>query len=162
MAIRRFLHIQHLVLACAVLVFALMPLAGARAGDSIYGTIVAVKRSNLFTLDYGAGRYDVQIVGVEVARDVQNTRAAELFAAKLVLNKKARLRFYSRGPNGEMQGRLLVDDRATGFRDVGLELVRSGLVLRRRNFDYTYGEMSKAEREAQGGRRGLWLKTRPQ
>ncbi len=161
MAVHRFTRSKLVILACAMLGFVMLPLAGAQAGDTIFGTVTAVKNATDMTLDYGGGRYAIHIVGIDVADKLAKPKAARAFVAKLVLGKRVRLKFYDREPNGVMTGRLLTDDRAIAIQDVGLELVRAGLVRRQENFDYMYGELSSAEREAQGAHRGLWSTARP-
>ena len=162
MAERRSAPRRLVALACAMLSFALLSPSSARAGDSIYGTVISVKSASEVTLDYGSGRYAIRIVGVDASRNAATSKVAQLFVTKLVLGKKARLRFFGRGPNGEMMGRLMTDDSVIGIKDVGLELVRAGMAQRINAFDYTYGELSRAEKEAQGAHRGLWSTARPQ
>ena len=154
MAVRRFLCLLTMLFAVATLNPGL--LRSAQAGDSIYGTVVAVKSPTLLTLDYGRSSRNIRLVGVEVPRALQISKAAESFVSRLTLNRKARLRFYYRDRNGVMVGRLQTDDREVGLKDVGLELVRAGLLQRHKGFDYTYKELSAAELEARRGRRGLW------
>jgi endonuclease YncB( thermonuclease family) len=76
------------------------------------------------------------------------------------------MRLGSRSENGEMVARLLTDDPVNGIKDVGLELVRAGLARRQQGedaqFDYKYGDLSAAEREAQKARLGIWATTQPQ
>jgi len=150
------------LLGFAVLSLALLVLAPAYAGQTIYGTVTSVKSANTMTLDYGAGHYEIRVVGIQAPAEGRTAVAARTFVAGLVLGKKARLWFYARGPNGEMTGRLMTDDRVIGFKDVALELVRAGIVQRQKNFDYRNGELSRAEKEAQGAHRGLWSTPRPQ
>jgi endonuclease YncB( thermonuclease family) len=55
-----------------------------------------------------------------------------------------------------MVGRLYTDEAgAKKNRDVGVELVRSGLAQKQARYDYKYGELSAAEAEAKTARRGL-------
>jgi endonuclease YncB( thermonuclease family) len=60
-----------------------------------------------------------------------------------------------------MVSRLSTDDPTIGIKDVGLELLRVGLVRRQKDFDYKYSELSRAETEAQQNRRGLWSAAPP-
>ncbi|HEY8697443.1 MAG TPA: thermonuclease family protein [Rhizomicrobium sp.] len=159
MLTRRFFCSATVFVVCTVLSFAMPP--AAQAADTIYGTVVAVKSPTLLTLDYGRGRYDIRLVGMEAPRTPQLSKAAQSFVARLTLNRKARLRFYYREPSGVMVGRLQTDDRVVGLKDVGLELVRAGLVLPAKGFDYTYKDLSAAELDAQRARRGLWSTERP-
>jgi endonuclease YncB( thermonuclease family) len=56
-----------------------------------------------------------------------------------------------------MVGRLYTDDPDFGIKDIGIELVRSGLAFRQLNYrGYMYGEMSAAEAEARQAQRGFW------
>jgi endonuclease YncB( thermonuclease family) len=55
-----------------------------------------------------------------------------------------------------MLARLFTAEPAIGIGDVGLELVRAGLARRQPNYDYKYGELAAAEKEARTAKRGLW------
>jgi len=131
-------------------------------GDSLYGKVTEVKSADLVVFDYGVGRYDVRLAGIDVPKEGSIANEAKQFVTKMVLGKKARIRFEGRNKNGEMVSRLLTDDPEIGIKDIGLELVRAGLARRQRAYDYKYGELSKAESEAQKGRRGIWATTQPQ
>lgn len=134
--------------------------SGAFAGDSLVGRIIAIKSAEVVTLDYGAGTYDIRIAGIELPKDrTMHSRAKEALS-RMVLGKTVRLRFYGRGPDGLMYGRLLVGGIGSGkaaetVRDVGIELVRAGF-FQGFNDGYKYGEMTQAEAEARANRRGLW------
>jgi endonuclease YncB( thermonuclease family) len=138
----------------------------AFAGDSLYGKVTAVKSANVATLDYGTGKYDIRLIGIDVPKEGPLAREATQFVSKMVLEKNARMRFEGRTPNGEMLARLFTDDPVIGIKDVGLELVRAGLARRQEGkderFGYKYGELAAAEREAQKARRGLWATTQLQ
>jgi endonuclease YncB( thermonuclease family) len=145
----------------------------AFAGDSLYGRVTAVKSAEVVVFEYGAaggpgrsaarttGRYDLRIVGIDAPESGALAREARQLVADLVLGKNARMRFEYRNKNGEMLSRLFTDDPAAGIKDVGLELVRAGLAQRRPDYDYKYGELSAAEREARAAGRGLWAQTEP-
>lgn len=126
------------------------------AGDSLYGTVTAVASADVVTLDYGAGRYDLHLVGIDVPSEAPIADQARKLVAELVLGKNARMRFYHRTAKGEMLARLFTDDPELGIRDVAVELVRAGLVRRQEGFDYPYGELAAAEAEARAAERGLW------
>jgi len=128
----------------------------AHAGDSLYGKIVEVKSADLVVLDYGKGQYNVRIVGIDPPRAGQFAAQAREFVSGLVLNKKVQLRFEGRNSKGEMVGRLLTAYDDAAIKDVGLELVRTGLARRQQDYDYKYGELSAAERQARSAKRGLW------
>jgi endonuclease YncB( thermonuclease family) len=128
----------------------------AHAGDSLYGKVTEVKRADLVTLDYGTGQYDLTLVGIDVPRDGPIAAQAIQFVSQLVLDKNARMRFQGRSEGGEMQVRLFTDDPSIGIKDVSVELVRAGLARRKQGFDFPYGELAKAEKEARAARRGLW------
>ncbi|HEX8069459.1 MAG TPA: thermonuclease family protein [Pyrinomonadaceae bacterium] len=130
-------------------------LSTAYAGDSIYGKVTEVKRSDTVVLDYGEGQYDVRLVGVDPPGNADLEKQAQDFVANLVLNKNARLRFEGRR-QGQMVGRLQTDDPSIGIKDVGVELVRVGLARRQQDYDYKYGELSAAENEARRAKRGVW------
>ncbi|HEX8651797.1 MAG TPA: thermonuclease family protein [Pyrinomonadaceae bacterium] len=133
----------------------------AFAGDSLYGTVTEVKRADVVVLDYGKGRYNVRIIGIDVPRDATRAAQAKEFVARLVLRKNVRLRFEGRNKNGEMVGRLQTDDREIGIKDVGLELVKAGMARRQANYDYKNRALSAAEDEARRTKRGLWSLTQP-
>jgi endonuclease YncB( thermonuclease family) len=136
------------------------PENGVRAGDSVYGKVTAVERADLVVLDYGAGSYRIRLVGVEVPQDRAAADEATQFVSRLLLNKNARLRFDGRTPEGEMLGKIYTDDPDLGIKDVGLETVRTGLVLRQPSYrGYPYGEMTTAEDEARQAQRGLWTRS---
>ncbi len=149
-------------LGCVVLLAGLLP---AFAGDSLYGKVTEVRSADVVILDYGAGHYVIRIIGIDVPKEGPIASEAKQFVAKLVLGKNARMRLGSRAENGEMVCRLFTDDPVIGIKDVGLELVRAGLARRQKGedpqFDYKYGDLSAAEREAQKARRGLWATTQP-
>jgi endonuclease YncB( thermonuclease family) len=123
------------------------------AAKSIYGQVTDVKTADTMTLDSGAGGYAIRIAGIDVPTQEPFASEAKQFAANLVLGKKVRLRFISRAPNGEMLGRLDIDDPAMGIREVAVELVRAGLARPQQGFD---GNLAAAKNEAREGRRGLW------
>ena len=66
------------------------------------------------------------------------------------------MRFQGRSEGGEMMVRLFTDDPDIGIKEVSVELVRAGLARRPKGFDFKYGELAAAEREAQAAKRGLW------
>jgi endonuclease YncB( thermonuclease family) len=129
---------------------------GTSAGDSLYGTVTAVRSAEIVVFDYGPGQYVVRIVGINAPTDTSFARQATQFVANLVLKRKARIRLEGRAPNGQMVSRLFTADSVIGIKDVGLELVRAGLARRQASYDYKYGELAAAENEARQARRGLW------
>jgi len=133
----------------------------ADAGDSVYGKIIEVRSADVVVLDYGAGQYVIHIVGIDAPKDEPLAGEAKKFMTDLVLGKNVRMRIESRAENGDLIALLSTDDPAVGVRDVGIELVKSGLAQRQRAYDYKYGELSAAENEAKKSKRGLWL-TQPQ
>jgi endonuclease YncB( thermonuclease family) len=150
-----------------------MGLRPAFAGDSLYGKVTAVKSAEVVVFEYDAGssgrtatrktgQYDLRIVGIDAPESGSAARQARQLVASLVLGKNARMRFEYRNKNGEMLSRLFTDDPTAGIKDVGLELVRAGLARRQSDYDYKYGELSAAEREARAAGRGLWAQTEPQ
>lgn len=142
---------------CLLLLLGWLP--SAFAGDSIYGKVIEVKSAELVVLDYGKGQYQVRIAGVLAPREGQLVRSSKDFVSKLVLGQNVRLRFDGFNKKGEMVGQLQTDDPQKGIQDVGLELVRSGLVRRQPNYDYKYQKLSMAEKEAQRAKRGTWATT---
>jgi endonuclease YncB( thermonuclease family) len=132
------------------------------AGDSLYGKVVEVKSADVVTLDYGAGQYELRLVGIDVPRDGPIATKATEFVSNLVLGKNARMRFEGRTEGGEMMVRLFTDDPEIGIKEVGVELVRAGLARRQNDFDFKYAELSAAEKEAKDARRGLWAAAQPQ
>jgi len=150
-------------IGCLALLLEVFP---AFAGDSLYGKVTEVKSADTVVLDYGKGQYIVHIIGIDALKEGPLANQAREFVSKLVLGKHARMRLGSRAENGEMFGQLFTDDPEKGIKDVGLELVRSGLVQRQKGqdyqFGYKYGELSTAERQARAAKRGLWAPTQPQ
>jgi endonuclease YncB( thermonuclease family) len=135
------------------LVFGAYP---AFAGDSLYGKVREVKRADLVVLDYGQGQYELRLAGIDLPREAEIASKAKQLVSDLVLGKNARMRFEGRTREGEMLARLYTDDPRIGIREVAVELVKAGLARRRKGFDFKYGELARAEREAQSARRGLW------
>ena len=133
----------------------------AFAGDSLYGKVKEVKSAGVVVLDYGAGQYDIRIVGIDVPREGPMADKAKEFVAKLVLGKNARIRFEGRAKDGQMVSRLSTDEPDIGIKDVGLELVRVGLARKTKDYDYKYGELAAAEKEAREAKRGLWASPPP-
>jgi len=129
------------------------------AGDSLYGKVTEVKSADTVLFDYGRGTYVVHLIGVAPSEGRMAAPARD-FVAKMVQGKGARVRLGSFNEKREMYARLLADDPKTGVRDVGLELMRSGLAQRQQGqdyqFEYGYNELSIAQREAQRARRGFW------
>jgi len=128
----------------------------AIGGDSLWGKVVAVKAPDLVTIDIGTGQLDVRIVGIDAPREGRRMEDAKRMVSDLVLGKNARLRLEYRGKNKEYVGRLQTDEGEGVIRDVGLELVRAGMVQRQPRFDYKYRELSGAEDEAKRAKRGMW------
>lgn len=134
----------------------------ARAGDSLYGKVTAVKSGNVVTFDYGAGQYDLRLVGIEPAKNGPLARKAVRLVSRMVLGKNARMRFEGRGDDGLMRARLFIPDPVLGSKEVAQELLRAGLARRQEGFDFKYGELSAAESEARSAHRGLWTAAQPQ
>lgn len=140
----------------------------AFGGDAFYGRVTAVKSAEVVVVGDGTAgvpersaglralRNDVRIVGIDAPETGAIAREAKQFVSNLVLGKEVRLRFEQWNQRGEMVSRLFVDDK-----EVGVELLRAGLARRQPNYDYKYGELSAAEKEAQAARRGLWAQTEP-
>jgi endonuclease YncB( thermonuclease family) len=124
------------------------------AGDYLYGRVADVKSADLVVLDHGRGQYNVRIIGIAVPKEGPLAEESRRFVSTLVLGKTVRLRFERRTRNGEMLGKLLTDEPE--IRDVGIELLRAGLARKQANYDYKYGELSRAEAEARRAKRGLW------
>lgn len=141
---------------CTALLFLMVGLCSVFAADSLYGRVTAVRSANLVVLNYGKGEYVVRIVGIDPPQDAARAREARQFVSNLVLKKMARMRLEGKAPNGEMVARLFTDEPKNNIKDVGLELLRSGLARRQTTFDYKYGELAAAEREARDARRGIW------
>jgi len=139
-------------------------LVPAFAGDSTYGTVVEVKGADSLVLDTGKVRYNVRIAGLEPPKERRAADDGKEFVSKLVKGKQVQMRFEYRNKQGEMVGRILtmaVPERKVAARDVGLEAVKAGMVRRQQDYDYKYGEMSAAEKEARSQRRGMWAAEQP-
>jgi endonuclease YncB( thermonuclease family) len=134
-------------------------IVGVRAGDSLYGKVVAIKGPVLVTFDYGAGNYDIRLTGIAVPRQGKSAMDAERYLAKILLNRSARLRFDGRTPEGQMMGRVYTDDPEIGIVDVGLEMVRTGFATQSEKVaEYKYGELATAMEEARARKLGVWAK----
>jgi endonuclease YncB( thermonuclease family) len=131
-------------------------LAPAYAGDSLYGRVTQVRDADLITLNYGAGAYEIRLVGVQVPKTGAQHAAALRFVSDLLLGKNARMRLVRRAPTGELVCRLFTDDPVIGIKEVGVEMLRAGLATRQPDYDEKYGELAKAESEARAAQRGLW------
>lgn len=149
--------------ACLVLLAALLP--ALAAGKAQYGKVTEVRSASVVILDVDTERHVIRIVGIDVPTEEPIASEAKQFVANLVLGKNASMRLASRAENGDLFGQLLTDDPVIGIKDVGLELMKTGMARRQRGedyqFGYKYGELSAAEREAQQARRGLWAHTEP-
>ncbi len=128
----------------------------AFAGSSFYGKVTEVKSANAVIFNYGAGQYPITLVGVDVPREGPITKQAKAFITELVLGKNVRMRFQGRLENGNIRARLFTDDPKIGIKDVSVELVRAGLARQPKGFDFKYGHLAKAEKEARDAGRGLW------
>ena len=128
----------------------------AFAGDSLYGTVTEVKSAEVVTLDYGDGRYEIRLLGIDAPATGPLAEEARKLVAGLVLGRSVHIRFEGRGAKDQMLSRLFTNDPTLAIKDVGLELVRAGLAQRQKDFDYKYGELSAAENEAREQKRGLW------
>jgi endonuclease YncB( thermonuclease family) len=133
----------------------------ARAGDSLYGKVTAVKSGDVVTFDYGSGQYVLRLVGIEAAKEGPLAAKAVRLVRRMVLGKNARMRFEGLGEDGLMRSRLFTGNPAQGVKEVAQELVRAGLARRQKGFDFKYGELATAENEARSARRGLWSAVQP-
>jgi endonuclease YncB( thermonuclease family) len=147
-----------LAFAAALAVSLLVQLpATARAGDSLYGTVTAIRQGNVITFDHGAGSFDIRLAGIDLPEDAALSRAADVFVTELILGKPARLRFDGRTAEGEMVGRMYTDDPKLGIKDVALELVRAGLAKPSGTYaGYKYAELTRAAAEARANKAGIW------
>ncbi len=147
--IRRFLF-------CVALLSGSIP---AFAGDVFGGKVTEVRSAEIIVVDYGRGTYVVRIVGITAPQGRIADQAKEA-VTKMLLGNTVYARFQGRNKNGEMVSRVFVGEPG---KDVGLELVRSGLARRLPgkdpDFEYKYGELTKAETEARQNKRGLWATT---
>jgi endonuclease YncB( thermonuclease family) len=147
---------------CTGLLVILVP---AFAGDSFSGKVTEVRSAEIVVIDPGTGPIVVHIIGIDAVNQSRAEQAKD-YISKLLLGKRARLRFVNRAPNGEMLGRLFTDEPDGPIKDVGLELVRLGLARRKPGdefrFSYKYGELSAAEREGQRVKTGIWSEAQPQ
>jgi endonuclease YncB( thermonuclease family) len=135
-------------------------LSPAGAGDSLWGTVTAVKEPTLVTLDYGTGSYEIRIVGLDAPKAGEALFApATKFVSDLVLDKHARMRLVRRGKDDTLICRLFTDDPVIGIKEVGVELLRAGLARKKPGYDEKYGELAAAESEARTAGRGLWAST---
>jgi endonuclease YncB( thermonuclease family) len=130
------------------------------AGDSLIGTVTAVRAADLVVFNHGAGEYNLRLIGVAPPRTGPMADSARQFVSRMALGKVMRMRFEYRARNGDMLSRLFTTDTVAGIREVNVELLRAGLARRQANYDYKYGELSAAEAEARRAQRGLWAPAR--
>lgn len=142
-----------LVLLCCLPVF---------AGDVFGGKVTEVRSAEIIVVDYGRGQYIVRIVGIAAPPEGPMSLEAKQTVTTMLLGKTVYARFQGRNKSGEMVARVFVGEPG---KDVGLELLRNGLVRRQQGpdvqFDYKYGELTKAENEARENKRGLWATAQP-
>ena len=103
--------------------------------------------------DFDSGFFNIRLAGIDVPRKIVDS--ATQFVSKMVLRKNGRIFIEGRVEN-EMMVRLYMDDSLRGVREVAIEMLRNGFATRKQNFDFKYGELAAAQREAQAARRGLW------
>jgi endonuclease YncB( thermonuclease family) len=142
---------------CISLLISGAGLCPALAGDALYGTIVNVSSAEVVMLKSATQQYVLRIRGIEIPTSI--AKEAEKFVSKLVLGrgKKVGAHLFYRAKNGEMLSRLYAKDTNTGkVQDVGLELVRAGLAVPQKDYDYKYGELSAAQRDAKTAKLGVW------
>ena len=145
------------------------------AGDSVYGKVRVMTSAGVVVFDFGAGTpklrlaggsgtYNLHFAGINVAPGFEAAaikRLDELLGA----GRNARMRLVGRAANGEIVSQLLTDnpDPHIGIKDIGVELVRSGLATRQSaddsRYGYKYGELKAAEDQARKGQRGVWAST---
>jgi len=131
------------------------------AGDSVYGTVVGVKRADLVRFNYGPGEYDVHIAGIFVPQAQEDE--AKKFVINLVRGKNVRVRLVRRA-GYEMVAQLLTDDPVAGIQDVAIVLLDRSLAKTLlgsdSRFRYKYGELKAAEAKAKTAQppRGVWAR----
>ena len=134
----------------------------ALAGDVLGGKVTEVRSAEVIVVDYGRGQYVVRIVGIAAPSEGQIAIEAKQAVTNMLLGKTVYARFQGLNRTGEMVSRVFVGEPG---KDVGLDLVRNGLVRRQQgedsDFDYKYGELTKAENEARENKRGLWATAEP-
>lgn len=146
----KFRHIKRAAfLAILVLAASAMPVL---AGDVFYGKVTEIRNSEVIVVDYGKGQYIVRIIGIVTPKDGPVADKAKEFVSRLA-GQEVRARFEGRNKEGEMVCRVFF---GTPGIDVGLEMVRTGLARRQSDYDYKYGELSAAEREARSKKLGVW------
>jgi len=148
--LERLIPLSCLLFACSLLA------DPAQAGDSLYGTVVNVKSPEVITFESGPETVDVRLLGIEAPLEKRRRQDAVAFLQNLLLDKKARIRTEYRTPDGELLGRLYTDDAVLGIKEVAVELLRLGLVVRQEGVDFKYGELAAAEDEARKAGRGVW------
>ena len=153
------MRITSLLPSLALLLAGLTP---AFAGDSLYGKVTEVNGADLVTFDYGSGQYEVRIIGIDVPKEPSAASQATEFLSKMVLGKNVRMGFDQLTPDGQILAHLYTDDPDIGINDVSVELVKAGLARRVKGFDFKYGELATAEKEARSARRGLWITDQPE
>jgi len=123
------------------------------AGDKFEGRVIEVKSGAVVTVETDAARYDVKIIGIVPPQEGRMASEAHQRVSTLVLGKLIRVRYFRRELDGTMLGQIYVG--LPGI-DVGIELLRAGLVQKQPEFDFPKGEFAAAEQQARRAKRGLW------
>lgn len=124
------------------------------AGDLFEGRVTEVKSGAVVTVETDAARYDVKIIGIVLpSQEGRLASRARERVSTLVLGKLIRVRYFRRDRDGTMLGQIYVGQPGV---DVGIELLRAGLVRKQPEFDFPKGELAAAERQARRAKRGLW------
>lgn len=123
-------------------------------GDLFEGRVIEVKSGAVVMVETDAARYEVKIIGiVPPAREGSSASRARERVSTLVMGKLIRVRYFRRDRDGTMVGQIYVGDPGI---DVGIELLKAGLVRKQPEFDFPKGELAAAERQARRAKRGLW------
>ncbi|MBT8080494.1 MAG: thermonuclease family protein [Gammaproteobacteria bacterium] len=141
---------------CIGLIITLIGTLPAYTADSLYGTITEVKSGTVVFMKFGGELHELRLIGIEVPDDSTIQEKATEFVSALVLGKSARMRFMGGAADGAFMVRLFTDDPDFGIEDVAVELVRAGWAIPNPGFEFKYGELADAEREARDSGRGIW------
>ncbi|MCC6743623.1 MAG: thermonuclease family protein [Acidobacteria bacterium] len=122
------------------------------------GKVVAVADGDTITVLRGREQIRVRLYGVDAPEDGDPySRVAKRTTSDLVSGRTIRVDPVDTDRYGRVVARVTTDDG----RDLGQELVRSGLAWWYRRYADDDGELTRLEAEARSARRGLWADPNP-
>jgi endonuclease YncB( thermonuclease family) len=140
----------------SAIAFLLLYSLNASAGDSIYGNIVDAQQADVLVLQSGPSKYVIHLVGLSLTDDKALAQQALTFVEHFVRGKGARARIVKFTRATEISGRILIDEKGSNVKDLGIELISAGFAKSQTTPAYKYQENKNAEDIARAQRRGIW------